>query len=92
MCGLAVAIDWEDAETAVRRLIGGILHRGDVTDPVVALSPRTALCTRRLRIVDVDRAVQPQLSSDGRILVAFNGEIYNHEALRRELAALGARF
>jgi len=35
MCGIAVAIDWPDAELTVRLLISGILHRGDVTDPVV---------------------------------------------------------
>ena len=92
MCGIAVAIDWDGAEDAVKRLIGGILHRGDVTDPVAALSARTAFCTRRLRIVDAEHGVQPQLSADGRILVAFNGEIYNHATLRTELAALGVRF
>lgn len=92
MCGIAIAIDWDGAEIAVRRLIAGIMHRGDVTDPLVSLSPTTAMCTRRLRIVDAEHAVQPQLSSDGRILVALNGEIYNHAALRRELSELGAAF
>jgi len=92
MCGIAVAIDWQDAERSVNQLIAGILHRGDVTDPLVSISPTTAFRTRRLRIVDVDRAVQPQLSSDGRILVAFNGEIYNHAILRQELMTLGATF
>jgi len=92
MCGIAVAIDWHDAERVIDQLIGGILHRGDVTDPVVAISSRVAFGTRRLRILDVERAAQPQVSSDGRIIVAFNGEIYNHGALRRELTALGARF
>ena len=92
MCGIAVAIDWPDAERVVDRLIGGISHRGDVTDPRVSPSSRTAFRTRRLRIVDVDRAVQPQLSSDGRVLVAFNGEIYNHAELREELVALGVPF
>ncbi len=48
--------------------------------------------TRRLRIVDGARAVQPQISADGRILVSLNGEIYNHAALRGELEALGVRF
>jgi asparagine synthase (glutamine-hydrolysing) len=50
------------------------------------------MCTRRLRIVDAARGAQPQASSDGRILVCLNGEIYNHVALRRELEALGIRF
>lgn len=92
MCGIAVAIDWDGAEAAVRSLVAGILSRGDVTDPVVSPAPGVALCTRRLRIVDADHGVQPQLSFDGRILVAFNGEIYNHLALRRELEGLGVRF
>ncbi len=92
MCGIAVAIDWHGAEDAVKRLIGGIAHRGDVTDPVISVSPQNVFCTRRLRIVDAEHAIQPQLSADGRILVAFNGEIYNHVALRLELVALGVRF
>jgi len=92
MCGIAVAIDWEGAEEAVRKLIQGVQHRGDVTDPVVAPRPKTAMCTRRLRIVDIENATQPQLSFDGRLLVSFNGEIYNHAELRRELGALGIKF
>jgi Glutamine amidotransferase domain len=46
--------------------------------------------TRRLRIVDAERATQPQLSFDRRIAVAFNGEIYNHAELLCELRGLGA--
>jgi asparagine synthase (glutamine-hydrolysing) len=92
MCGIAVAIDWPDAETAIRLLIDGILHRGDATDPVAVPRANTAMATRRLCIVDAENAVQPQLSFDGRLAVAFNGEIYNHAELRRELAALGVKF
>ena len=39
MCGIAVALDWPDAENVVARLIEGIHHRGDVSDPVVAPRP-----------------------------------------------------
>jgi asparagine synthase (glutamine-hydrolysing) len=92
MCGIAVAIDWEGAETAVHHLIEGILHRGDITDPIVSPRLNTAMCTRRLRIVDGNRAVQPQSSFDGRYTVAFNGEIYNHRELRLELSAKGVKF
>jgi asparagine synthase (glutamine-hydrolysing) len=92
MCGIAVAIDWDDAEAAVRRLIAGMLHRGDVTDPLVMVGNNIAMCTRRLRIVDAAHGVQPQASFDERFLVSFNGEIYNHVDLRRELQALGVRF
>src|SRR5262249_48738143 len=92
MCGISVAIDWPEAELSVQKLPQGILHRGDITDPVVLLRKDTAMGTRRLRIVDSDRAVQPQLSFDQRIAVAFNGEIYNHVDLRRELIKLGVKF
>lgn len=92
MCGIAVAIDWPDREAAVRKLIGGILHRGDITDPIFSPNPTSAMCTRRLRIVDAEHAIQPQISADGRIAVSFNGEIYNYLELRRELQALGIVF
>src|SRR3954468_14574632 len=92
MCGIAVAIDWPDAEAVVSRLLNGIVHRGDISDPVFAPRPNTAMVTRRLRIVDAENAVQPQLSANGRIAVSFNGEIYNYLALRRELQASGIVF
>ncbi len=92
MCGIAVAINWDDAEATVRKLIDGILHRGDITDPLVSPVKGTAMCTRRLRIVDARQGVQPQASFDGRLLVSFNGEIYNHAVLRGELEALGVPF
>ncbi len=92
MCGIAAAVEWRGADAAVRRLVGGILHRGDVSDPVVSPCPGWALATRRLRIVDREGAQQPMPSPDGRVLVAFNGEIYNHLELRVELEAEGVRF
>ena len=92
MCGIAVAIDWPDAELTVQKLIQDIQHRGDVTDPITSLRKNTTMATRRLRIVDSERATQPQLSYDGRIAVCLNGEIYNHAELRRELCRLGASF
>lgn len=92
MCGIAVAIDWPDREAVIRKLIGGILHRGDITDPIYSPNPTSTMCTRRLRIVDAEHAVQPQLSADGRIAVSFNGEIYNYLELRRELQAHGIVF
>jgi asparagine synthase (glutamine-hydrolysing) len=92
MCGIAVAIDWPDSEAVVRRLVNGILHRGDVTDPVFLPRQNSAMCTRRLRIVDADHAVQPQISHNGRIAVAFNGELYNFHELRRELQNAGIVF
>lgn len=92
MCGIAVAINWPEAGNVVARLIGGILHRGDVSDPILRPKPDTAMATRRLRIVDAEHGAQPQLSFDGQLAVSFNGEIYNHEELRVELMGLGVPF
>lgn len=48
---------------------------------------------RRLAIIDLtDHGRQPMLSADGRIAITFNGEIYNHAELRRELEAKGHIF
>ena len=48
---------------------------------------------RRLSIIDLTASgAQPMLSHDGLIAVTFNGEIYNHRALRRELEGQGCRF
>lgn len=92
MCGIAVAVNWEGADDAVRSLIAGILHRGDVTDPLVTPLKNVAMCTRRLRIVDARQGAQPQASFDERLLVSLNGEIYNHAELRREMEQLGIPF
>lgn len=48
---------------------------------------------RRLAIIDLSpRGHQPMLSADGMVAITFNGEIYNHEALRAELEAKGHVF
>lgn len=47
---------------------------------------------RRLSIVDLATGQQPKLSPDGQVAVVFNGEVYNHVELRRDLEARGHRF
>jgi len=46
----------------------------------------------RLAIIDIAGGDQPMVEPDSGLVVVFNGEIYNHEALRAELEAKGARF
>jgi asparagine synthase (glutamine-hydrolysing) len=92
MCGIAVAVDWPEAQSVVARLMAGIVRRGDIDDPILSPSPHTAMGTRRLRIVDRDHAIQPQASFDGRLLLSFNGEIYNYQELRAELIGMGVPF
>lgn len=54
---------------------------------------RIALGHRRLALIDLSSAgAQPMLDATGRYAISFNGEIYNHAALRKELEKLGRRF
>ena len=50
------------------------------------------LAHRRLAIIDLAGGAQPMATSDGALVVTYNGEIYNHAALREELTARGHRF
>ncbi len=48
---------------------------------------------RRLSIIDLsDAGAQPMASADGRLVICFNGEIYNYRELRDELEAQGRIF
>lgn len=68
-----------------------ILHRGP-DDAGFWSDGDVALGFRRLSIVDLATGHQPMSNEDGTVWVVFNGEIYNHVALRRELEAAGHRF
>ncbi|MFC0406740.1 asparagine synthase (glutamine-hydrolyzing) [Roseomonas elaeocarpi] len=75
----------------VRRMAEAVRHRGPDGDGFHA-EPGLALGHRRLAIVDLAGGAQPMATPDGALVISFNGEIYNHAALRRELEALGHRF
>jgi len=78
-------------ESIARDMAQKMVHRGPDdggvwTDPSSGL----ALAHRRLAIIDLSSAGhQPMASSCGRYVIVFNGEIYNHLAMREELAAQG---
>lgn len=96
MCGLA-GIAWRDPErvpdeAVVRAMGDSLAHRGP-DDSGLHVGPGIGLACRRLAIVDLSPAGRmPMASDDGRVVLAFNGEIYNHVELREELKRHGARF
>ena len=69
-----------------------IAHRGPDGDGVHAFAGG-GLVHRRLSIVDLTQAAsQPLSSPDGKVVISFNGEVYNFRSVRRELEALGHTF
>ena len=95
MCGIAGIYHLAtpkpvDAER-VERMCDAIAHRGP-DGAGVWIGPGVGLGHRRLAIVDLAGSPQPMVSSDGRAVLVFNGEIYNFRELRAELVATGASF
>ena len=68
-----------------------IIHRGPNQQGVFE-SEAVSLGAARLKIIDIEGGDQPILSGDGDTVIVFNGEIYNHLELRRELEQRGHRF
>ncbi|MET0395661.1 MAG: asparagine synthase (glutamine-hydrolyzing) [Longimicrobiaceae bacterium] len=100
MCGLTGFWDVsgrgsrDELESTAARMAGMLLHRGpDDGGTWADEAAGIALGHRRLSIVDLSSCGhQPMESAGGRYVVAFNGEIYNFQPLRRELEQRGHRF
>jgi len=90
MCGIAGIASARPVEPQlIARMAGALAHRGP-DDQGVWLSDdrRLGLGHRRLAIVDLSpQGHQPMTSVDGRWVLSFNGEFYNHTELRAELDA-----
>lgn len=91
MCGmvgfLGGVVGMDNEEALLRRMADTLIHRGpDDSGCWCDSEQRIGLGHRRLAIVDLSHAGhQPMVSASGRFMIAFNGEIYNHLALREEL-------
>jgi len=89
MCGFVgvfeIGRNGENLRAQVLRMSGKIRHRGPDWSGIYC-GPRAVLSHERLSIIDPQSGGQPLYSPDGRLVLAVNGEIYNHRELRRELA------
>lgn len=95
MCGIA-GIFQDDREASpsaalLSEMCDRIIHRGPDAEGKLLDGP-VALGHRRLSIIDVAGGDQPIFNEDRTVAVVFNGEIYNHHALRTWLAGLGHTF
>ncbi len=82
------------SDSDVRRARDTMKHRGPDGDGMWrSADGRTVLAHRRLSIIDLSAsASQPMPNEDGSVWTTYNGEIYNHVELRRELQAAGHTF
>jgi asparagine synthase (glutamine-hydrolysing) len=71
--------------------VASLIHRGPDQQGVYQ-SAVVSLGGARLKIIDLGAGDQPIVSENGNVVIVFNGEIYNHAELRRELISRGHRF
>lgn len=94
MCGIAGSLNARGAcaDTAVvARMLARLTHRGPDAEGSYVDGP-VALAHRRLAILDLEGGQQPMRTSNGRLAITFNGEIYNFQELRDALQAEGCHF
>jgi asparagine synthase (glutamine-hydrolysing) len=95
MCGIAGIVNLNPREpvdeSRVKRMRDVLRHRGPDGEGLWAEGP-VGLGHRRLAIVDVSGGHQPMANEDETVWITYNGEIYNHAALRPGLEARGHRY
>lgn len=95
MCGFISVIDHAGISLErLRKQTASLEHRGpDDGGEWVSPDGVLGLGSRRLAILDLSpRGHMPMVSACGRVALSFNGEVYNHAALREELRQLGHAF
>ena len=95
MCGIAGVLEFgSDARAKlenVRDMCAAMVHRGPDDEGFYVRGP-AGLGMRRLSIVDLSTGHQPISNEDGTVWIVFNGEIYNHAALRKQCQAQGHQY
>src|SRR5678815_1195271 len=94
MCGIVgfagMPSSVSDREATLRSMCAAIVHRGP-NEEGRFFTADVAMGMRRLSVMDVAMGKQPMGNEDGSVQLVFNGEIYNHRQLRRELVERGHR-
>src|ERR1700691_81654 len=95
MCGICGVFHKDSKHRVERSAIAAmnaqIVHRGP-DDEGLLIDGNAGLAMRRLSIVDVQTGHQPIPNEDQNLWIVYNGEIYNHEALRNDLESRGHRY
>ncbi|HXP88007.1 MAG TPA: asparagine synthase (glutamine-hydrolyzing) [Bryobacteraceae bacterium] len=98
MCGIAGfvtivpdAAPGAGGEAVLRRMTGRLRHRGP-DDSGFYSDGRAFLGHRRLSIIDVAGGHQPVSNENGSVWITYNGEIFNHAAIRPRLERAGHRY
>jgi len=93
MCGIAGFVNVSEAASErgaaiLSRMTGAIAHRGP-DDSGLFEEGRVFLGHRRLSIIDLASGHQPMMNEDGTVHIVYNGEIFNHTIVRKELENAG---
>jgi len=92
MCGISGFVG-KGGMDDIHRMNDSIRHRGPDDEGFYHDEGKNLFFGfRRLSIVDIAGGHQPMFSSDGNIVIVFNGEIYNHAEIRKELEQRGHSF
>ena len=95
MCAIAGILKYDQRERVERsrleRMAEVQRHRGPDGGGLWIEGP-VGLAHRRLAIIDVSGGHQPMTNEDDSSWIVFNGEIYNHATLRREMERAGHRY
>lgn len=97
MCGICGIISFNHTnvnESILIRMRDEMQHRGpDAEGIFINKSKKVGFGFRRLAIIDLSPAAnQPMCNQDQTIWIVFNGEIYNHLEIRKELEKLGYKY
>src|ERR1043166_16458 len=93
MCGIGGWLGRRPDDPSVEnRMVKALYHRGPDAHGVKSW-PEATLVHTRLSIIDLSPAgAQPMTNEDGTVWTVFNGEIYNHREIRRDLESRGHIF